>query len=72
MDMKEQAIISLRNSGGIHHFIIKRGVNEQKENWYEVDGTFRQFFSIPELVKYYEDHNLTQDVNDKLDKPCPK
>ena len=61
-----QLTLSVKVNSGIHHFIIKRGVD-----WYEVDGTFKQFFSIPELVKFYEDHSLTDDIDAKLTIPLP-
>lgn len=64
---ENELTVSLKNEGGVLHFRILRGVN-----CCEVEGTFRQFFTVSELVDYYSTHSVTDNDRDKLLRPCPK
>ena len=66
-NLANQLTLSLKNSREVRHFLILRGVD-----WFEVDGTFKQFSTMPDLVNYYRTHSITTDSNDKLTKHCPK
>ena len=67
MTRMNELTLSVKNVKGVRHFPIIRGVN-----CYEVDGTFRQFFSVPDLVRHYRDTSFTTDDNDRLVNHCPK
>ena len=64
---ESELTLSLKYESNIQHFMIKRGVG-----WVEVDGTFKQFYTIPDLVEYYRENSLTLKPKDQLSTPCPR
>lgn len=60
--------ISLKDEHGtMFHYLINRG-----PGWYEIQGTYNQRQSVPDLVAYYKTRSISADHDHKLSVPCPK